>query len=325
MSEFFRRRETKYEIDRKAYEQLRQVIQTHLPPFHFRPNRPHTYITTIYFDTESLKFFERACKHYDDSLKLRVKEYYYKPDSGGLETSKICFIELKQRVEGEVFKKRLRLPKSLVRPFFAGEDVWPQLVASDPGIEFQDSVYQVYRELRQFLHENKVTPHSVINYRRLVYQQDESELRVTFDDMLQVYRPTTDFYENVPALTRESLGAPIRSIPSTIMEIKCQNGYPVWLEKALYPHHPRKISKFTTSMDFLLGTIRERHPAEKPAVDAALDSDIQLCPECRDPILERSPNAARRTEKPAADRLGGLGPGAQRIEAEDSAEPLRDA
>lgn len=206
MPEFVRRKETKYKIDELDYHHLRTEVARRLPLFEFKPNRPFTYITTIYFDTKSLKFFNRARKYYDDSIKLRVKEYYYETEDHGTEFSKKCFVEIKQRVNGEVYKKRIRIPKDLLNKLFDRVDIWEELVASDPGIEFQDSSYDVYRELQGFLQAFKVSPHSVINYRRVVYQKHEERLRITFDDKLQVYRPIRGLYDTIEAMTCGNLG-----------------------------------------------------------------------------------------------------------------------
>lgn len=251
-SRIFRRWEDKYRFGEIEARNLRREVQRHLPLFEFRPGRPHTYISTIYFDTKNLAFFKRARRSYDNSIKLRVKEYYYKLQSGELETFPYCFVEIKERIHGEVHKSRIRIPKLLLNPFLAGEDIWPRLVVSDPGIEFQDAG-EVYGKLKRFLH-FEIKPESIFNYRRVVFQRDEGELRVTFDDQLRIFPAVTGLYGTVDAMTRRNLGAPIlprENVPQVILEIKCPNSYPTWLQKALFPHRSQKTSKFTTSIDLL--------------------------------------------------------------------------
>lgn len=246
-----RRRETKYEISANEYVSLVGAVSKYLPRFEFKPGRPYTHISTVYYDTEGQKFFNRAVRHYESSLKLRLKEYYYNSASGGTETTPYCFVELKERANGEVHKRRLRIPKELVGDFFERQAIWEQLVARDPGIEFQDSTHEIYDELDKFLKSNCVRPSSVINYRRVVYQKDERDLRITFDDQLQVFQPVHGLFGAIDALTCERLDAPICDIPSRIMEIKSVGSYPKWLDEALGSYCPRKMSKFTTSVDFL--------------------------------------------------------------------------
>ena len=56
---------------------LREEIARHLPLYEFHAGHSHTHITTLYFDTRERDFFRRAEKHYDDNVKIRVKEYYF--------------------------------------------------------------------------------------------------------------------------------------------------------------------------------------------------------------------------------------------------------
>ncbi len=260
-SYFLRRKEEKYEMQVGAAMFLREEIMRHLPLFEFRKGHPFTYITTIYFDTEKLDFYTTAKSFYDDNVKLRVKEYYYKKresSRGGLNcrdlpdwvTFDTCFVEIKQRVRGLVVKRRFETPKRLFGRLLRGEDVWDELVASRNGIEF-DGLMDIYREFRWFVHNYQVIPKSIINYRRSVYQQDELELRITFDDEIAVYEPRPGLYDSVKSMSRNNLGSPRQTFDKVIMEIKCQDGYPEWLLKALQTHQTKRLSKFTSSLRVL--------------------------------------------------------------------------
>ena len=263
MAEIFRRLETKYEVEEAEFRCLRAAVAENLPLFQFRPGRRFTSITTVYFDTENLTLFDRARRSYDDNLKLRVKEYYYPCGAGGEEEPEIspnCFVEIKERTAGEVFKRRLRIPKRLLSRLFAREDIWADLVKGASGIEFEETTRQIYWEIKTFLETYSVDPHVVVNYRREVYQENERRLRVTFDDRLRIFRPVVGLYEAVDALTRQRLGAPIRAVPKKIVEVKCPGEYPDWLNNALDSHLPRKISKFTTSVDFFRSHLKNSLP-----------------------------------------------------------------
>ena len=260
----FSRKETKYELDVEAANDLRSVVASNLPSYEFKRGHSSTYTTTIYFDTDRLEFFERAARSYDDNLKIRVKEYYYRSgrDESGRNgasafnclTFPYCFVEIKQRENGLVMKRRMRLPKSLLNRLIGGEDIWGDLVRLDPGAEFDD-VRDVYSELRRYLVNYSIRPRSIIHYRRSVFQENEEQLRITFDDELKIFRPPKGLYDAVPSLVEGDLGEPTRTIGKVILETKCQSGYPGWLRAALTHLLPRRISKFTTSMNLL-------HPRE---------------------------------------------------------------
>lgn len=246
---FFSRREIKYALEAEFAGQLRELVSDHLPGYEFKTGHPYTYITSIYFDTDNLDFFNKARVSYDDNLKIRVKEYYYRAPEG-LITYPYCFVEIKQRVQGLVMKRRIRLPKPLLNRFMRGEDVWKQIVQEDSGVQFED-IEEIYSELRRYLKTYRVRPSSIIHYRRNVYQRDENELRITFDDQLQVFEPLEGLYRSVDSLHVGNLGPPIRTLRRFILEIKCLREYPDWLSEGLSDVMPRRISKFTTSIQIL--------------------------------------------------------------------------
>jgi hypothetical protein len=260
-SYFLKRREEKYEMQIGAAAFLRNEIERNLPRFEFRKGHPYTYITTIYFDTEKLDFYQKAKICFDDNTKIRVKEYYYQNNSfphpgltgraaGPWLTFDTCFVEIKQRIRGIVWKRRFEVPKRLFGRLVRGEDVWDELVASRSGIEF-DGMFDTYREFRTFLQHFNLVEKSIINYRRSVYQQDEHELRITFDDEIAVFAPKPGLYESVSSLARDFLGPPREIFQKVILEIKCQDGFPDWLTALLLTHRPKKISKFTSSLRVL--------------------------------------------------------------------------
>jgi len=282
---FFERREEKYEVDRATARLLQGEIACRLPLFSYQPGHPWTYVTTIYFDTKNRDFYHRAELHYDDNVKIRVKEYYYPteiplkasgkengeseqrtvwvgeddPPRAGrtYQTMKHCFVELKQRSRGTVIKKRFAFPKADLGLLFNGQDIWPLLAKVTHPSEM-GPLREIYHELQHYIARYPVEVTSIVNYRRTVYQKDENDLRVTLDDRLAVFPPLPGLYTQNDALTAEVLGRPIRTSERVILEIKCPGQYPEWLRSALKAHSSERLSKFTTSVRLLLG----RHGAE---------------------------------------------------------------
>ncbi len=263
---YIRRSETKYELSRAELSVLETEISSRLPVYEFNPGHPFTHITTVYFDTPGLELFEKASRSYDDNLKVRVKEYYYLDSSGRELVSPDCFIELKQRREGMVSKQRLRIAKEHLSDFIQGVDLRDRLrlqAAPSPGPAegAPDDFDRAYEALRERLSTTPLRPVSAINYRRRVYQRNEKDLRVTFDDRITVFEPPLELYRGATALVASRLGQPVGRAAKLIAEIKCRNlsagSFPQWLEVILCTLDARSLSKFTTSVNFILNKDRE--------------------------------------------------------------------
>ena len=273
----------------RAARQLEETLRAHLPVYEFHPGYPSTHVTTVYFDTEDHQLYQRARRSYDDNDKVRVKEYYYRAHEGrdaagngvradgGYLTSSLAFVELKQRRRGLVTKKRVPVPKDKLRSFFAGHDVWPAVEWAGEQVGVAGETRAAYDDVRDYLQRHRVVPTSVIHYRRLVYQLTEDLLRVTLDDQIGVFAPSSEWDLASPpplreesaassspsetpagapwadALTPAVLGDPVRLYDKVIVEIKCRDGqHPEWLRAALRHQSSRHISKFTTSVGTLV-------------------------------------------------------------------------
>ena len=275
---FFRRKEEKYEVGSAAAAFLQAEIARRLPLFEYHQGYPSTFITTLYYDTKNRDFYRRAVRHYDNNVKIRVKEYYYSVGStSGASTavgsttdsaccakssngdghlyqiSPECYVELKQSLNGTVLKKRFGFPKKELSLLFAGKDVWPTLLGVTPAGDV-GALREIYRELKRYISTYPVEVTSIVNYRRTVYQENEEHLRVTFDDSLAVFPPLPSLYDSNEALTAEVLGKATRKSDKVILEIKCPDEYPDWLRNALQFHSSKRLSKFTTSVRYLLGS-----------------------------------------------------------------------
>ena len=262
---FIRRSEEKYELTPAELATLEGELSRRLPVYEFNQGFPSTHITTVYFDTAGLRLYERACLRYDDNLKIRVKEYYYRGPDGKKLVSPYCFIELKRRRGGMVSKQRLRIAKEYLSAFIRGEDLREELRPAQAevggGKESRKNFDRAYDALRSELSTIEVRPVSVINYRRRVYQRVEEDLRVTFDDRITVYSPPRDLYGRQASLAASMLGRPVGRVAKMIAEIKCRKlssgSYPRWLEVILCGLSARSLSKFTTSVNFILNGDRK--------------------------------------------------------------------
>jgi SPX domain protein involved in polyphosphate accumulation len=276
-SSSIRRREVKFELEVASASFLRQEISRELPVFEFSPGERYTHVTTVYFDTEDRRLYQRAVDDYDHNDKFRVKEYYYPRSDGAYRTSGDCYVELKRRRGAVVTKTRLAVPKARLEGFLQGAELDDRLVARTGAPEDPRARQRAYAVLRGFLSRFQVSAAAVIAYRREVFQFDEGELRITFDDRIAVYPPRAGLYRETDSLTPSTLGVPTRKFDKVIIEIKCPaEENPAWLRRALRNHSSKPLSKFTTSVssvfrdELLSERERSRGEAEDPAPGCAL-------------------------------------------------------
>ena len=122
------------------------------------------------------------------------------------------FVELKKKVGGIVYKRRIALPAARADAFLRGE-------VSVPG--------QIAREISWFQRMYGAQPRLLIAYDRTAFAGvTEPGLRVTFDTGI---RWRTDHL----SLTAGDGGAPLLGDDRILMELKTPDACPLWLSRAL--------------------------------------------------------------------------------------------
>jgi hypothetical protein len=74
---------------------------------------------------------------------------------------------------------------------------------------------------------------TVVNYRRLSFQDLKGELRVTLDLSLAFYLPPGDLWTREQALLRSTLGNPGGALKAAVLEVKRRAENPPWLAALL--------------------------------------------------------------------------------------------
>ena len=255
------REETKYLVPPARWETLAAELSARLPGHRFAgegANRlpdPHHYVTTIYFDTPSRALFRAAAATPDDNLKVRAKEYYdlhpslaeVAPDPAQIvRYQPWLWFELKRREGTRTTKRRFRLPKGDVAQFFAEGQVTADALDL-AGASEGESLRDVVRICRGF--GEPLAAVCLVNYRRLSWQSDAGELRVTFDRGLASFAPPADLWARRHALVRSVLGTPVAQEASGVLEVKRRGAVPTWLAECLgrIGAPPVPFSKFVTA------------------------------------------------------------------------------
>ena len=239
------REETKYLVSPGQWESLAAELSRRLPGHRFTgegANRlpdAHHYVTTIYFDTSSRSLLRAAASAPDNNVKIRAKEYYdLHPSLAEVATDPTQIVryqpwlwfELKRREGTRTAKRRFRLPKQDVARFFAEGQVTPDALALAEAGE-GEGLRDVVQTCRAF--GAPLSAVCLVNYRRLSWQSDAAELRVTFDRGLASFAPPTDLWARRQALVRSALGAPVAQEASGVLEVKRRGAKPAWLVDCL--------------------------------------------------------------------------------------------
>ena len=212
--QFFKRREKKYLLSRLEYDLIKRDIAANM-----QPDKHHiSHIYTVYFDTEHNDLVIRSLESSDYKYKVRARSY-------GRASSDAVFLEIKSKLDGTVYKRRVKMTHDEYQKYLAG------------GAR-QDS--QVMDEIDYLFRKKSLRPKMFIAYDRLAYASpDDSGLRITIDHNL---RSRSDDLE----ISHTDNCRRYFDDDRFIMEIKSHGGLPTWLTDSLGKHqiYPSSFSKY---------------------------------------------------------------------------------
>lgn len=180
------------------------------------PSRSYP-VTSLYFDNASWSCYWDKEAGTKDRAKLRFRIYNMR-----LEDGDTIFLELKEKHDAVVSKKRIVVPREAYDRF----NIARNLSALSPFFEGESR--RNFREIVAFAELNGLFPRLLVSYWRepLVWEYND-RLRITFDHDISAV-PARDFGGS------EALW-PI--IPGkTIMEVKYNDVLPFWFERILHKY-----------------------------------------------------------------------------------------
>lgn len=200
----FERHETKYLITQAQYEAMKQGMAAHTVPDAY----PRYTISNIYFDTPDFRLIRDSLEKPAYKEKLRLRSY------GPVSEEQTVFLEMKKKMNGVVFKRRIDLPLREARAYL-DQNVRP---AADN---------QICREIDWMRRCYDLKPAVFIGYEREAWSGTEDfELRITFDTNIR-WR-TED-----PDLGLSDRGEPLDLGGKILLEIKFPGVCPFWLSRLL--------------------------------------------------------------------------------------------
>jgi SPX domain protein involved in polyphosphate accumulation len=201
----FERIEKKFWMSREQYEALKPLLQAHTTP----DVHGEATVCNIYYDTPDYLLIRRSIERPLFKEKLRVRSY------GVPSENDMVFVELKRKLNGIGYKRRIYVPFYKAKRLLRGEAI----SCDNPQIE---------REILNFVHRYHPRPMVYLTYQRIaMYANEDSSLRLTIDQDLSYRIDQVDH----PSLERMQ---PILSDPTKVLlEIKASGSIPSWLTEAL--------------------------------------------------------------------------------------------
>ena len=231
--EIFSRKEQKYLINRKQYNELVEELAPYMRDDKNGVNGRYT-VSSLYFDNPQKDIYFETKNKVKYRQKLRLRVY------GDIEQNMKAFFEIKQKHGKVVNKRRLTVPL---------EEANRYLMSGGGGdlTGYQVSNLQVLREIDYFLKFYGLQPEMVVSYdRHALHGQDDANLRMTFDLNLRCRKDELN-------LAKGSHGDFFIDPDLVVLEVKVDHSVPLWLARILQKLacEQRSASKFCVSTEKL--------------------------------------------------------------------------
>jgi hypothetical protein len=228
----FNRYELKYIVDARSYRRICDDLKNFMIPDAYGDGDGFYRIISLYYDSPQLSGYWSKIDGLKFRRKLRLRIYpgadIRKVDTG--------FVEIKQRLNRTVQKKRVILPLEQAIRLCDHAEVPSGLDASDTAAA-EEMAYMV-RVLQ-------LKPKAIVSYRRRAYMGGlyEKGMRLTFDMQLQ---------GRITALDVNQIAKNYYFMPadSLIMEVKVNERIPAWVTSLLAQHECKlqRVSKYCAVM-----------------------------------------------------------------------------
>lgn len=232
---YLSRFECKYYVDPLAVPELRQLIQEFAEPDRFAARCPgYRYtISSLYLDTEDLRFYQQTVAGQKNRFKLRMRTYDDDPATP-------VFLEIKGRMNAIVNKWRLPVSRARAHEFLAGGDAW-----------HREAGRALLAEVDPFstrLDVSSARPVARVKYVREAYEYKHgSPVRITLDTDLDCAVTLT------PCFLHGEGSWVSTPLDGVILEIKFTDRFPDWVQGIVDRMNLQQVSipKYVLCLDHL--------------------------------------------------------------------------
>ena len=232
MIRLFNRYELKYIVDARRYRRLvDDLTQFMIPDAHGDVDGFYRVIS-LYYDSPQLSGYWSKLDGLKFRRKLRLRIY----PGTDIRNVRTGFVEIKQRINRTVQKRRLVLPLAEAERLCAGDEVPSSLDELDTTTA--NEVAYMVRALQ-------LRPRCIVSYRRRAFMGNryESGMRLTFDMQLQ---------GRIHALEVNQIAHNNYFLPpdSLVMEVKVNERIPAWMVSLLARHECQiqRVSKYCAAL-----------------------------------------------------------------------------
>ena len=229
----FNRYELKYVIHASKYRGVAEDLLNFMTPDSYGDKDGFYRVTSLYYDSPALHFYRSKIEGLKFRRKLRVRVY------PGNDISSVTsgFVEIKQRMNRTVQKRRLRLPLGEAAALCEG-DFHPSVLTDKRDAVVSSEVLYMVRAMH-------LRPKCVVSYRRQAFMggRYEQGMRVTFDMQLQ---------GRVHGLVVNEAARNHFFLPPDwyVMEVKVNERIPTWMTSLIAKHNCQiqRVSKYCSAL-----------------------------------------------------------------------------
>lgn len=224
----FNRYEYKYLLPIRRLDRFVADIEPYVEPDRHSGEGGYP-VYSVYWDSPDLRCFWEKVEGLKDRRKVRFRSY----EPGG-----DVFVEIKQRTDRTIQKRRVRWPAERVRDVL-GWDVDPER-----GDEASDD--PVASEVLGLRHRLRLGPRMAIQYRRrALFGVREPDLRITFDTRVQYS------HRHLEMDRPFACGSYLVDPRLAVLEIKFDDRVPKWLVRTVQRHDLglQRLSKYCRAVD----------------------------------------------------------------------------
>lgn len=234
----FNRYELKYILKHKEHLRVVKTLERFLKRDAHAGKKGVYRISSLYYDSPDLSCYRNKIDGIKYRRKLRLRIYRDSDMTYG-------FVEIKQRINRTVQKRRLVLPIEEAKALCSGEDI---------GLDRLDEMdRKTGSEVLFLVKALGMKPQCIISYHRQPFEGSRYDrgLRVTFDTYLKYRIHELDLAS--PAKNRFFLPPDI-----VVMEIKANDRVPVWLTSLIsaLQCNIKRVSKYCIGVEQGFSTLR---------------------------------------------------------------------
>jgi len=231
----YSRFELKYIITEEQHRQLAEVFEDYMHPDSMGDEMGRYNITSLYYDTVDYKAYWDKIEGHKFRRKVRVRVY----GNQTVTEETPCFVEIKQRINKTLQKKRARLPYAAATA----------LCGAGQSVEAASTYEQAVIEEIQYLYYTlQLQPACMVSYDRQAFNGSEYDpgLRVTFDVNLK------GCTHDLSLLSLGNTNSKFFIPPGyCILEVKVNYRVPLWLTDIIaeYRCTLRRVSKYCAALE----------------------------------------------------------------------------